>query len=297
MHEIEQFRLVRAAYAEVQPRLGVAEDLGTLTTPESRNLVRKVRLVDGTVAVLKIVGDAGDCSGEGAVLNAWHRRGLPCVEPITWGTRRTYSFLMTRYVQGSVLRIPPETQAQTVRDLVAWLRPFQSIPTPAGSGRRWDSRLHPHLRETLPLIRKHGLREPADWNGKLRCLSRYGDAVTHGDVTGSNIIVNDRDLILLDPGPFVALREADAGQLCWNVGGERSSGAMVHAVCTADATLNADAVAAFVGFNLIVWAGYALANHVHPMREVSGTNEEERITQAQDYLTRAGTLMRDFRRI
>ena len=76
LHEPQEFDVARRIYPVLAERLGVVEDLGTLTTPESRNVVRKVRLADGSFGVLKVIGNTREL-GEGEVLERWRSRGLP----------------------------------------------------------------------------------------------------------------------------------------------------------------------------------------------------------------------------
>ena len=136
LNEVEEFDVAVKAYGEIAHRLGVVEDVGNLTTPESRNLVRHVRLKDGGLAVLKIIGNTRE-PGEGELLAAWHCAGLPTVEPISWGyvrvivsgMGRTATYLLTRFVESR--RLPePHTAAQRkelVAQLVSLVRPFHVL--------------------------------------------------------------------------------------------------------------------------------------------------------------------------
>jgi hypothetical protein len=68
-HEVHEFEVARLVHRRVAPALGLT-DLGTLTTPESRNIVRKVRRPDGSTAVLKVIGNLRE-PGEAEALRAW----------------------------------------------------------------------------------------------------------------------------------------------------------------------------------------------------------------------------------
>ena len=85
--EVAEFEIAWKAYRDLHGRIGIEDDFGSLTTSESRNLVRRVRLRDGVQAVVKVVGNTRE-PGEGEVLKGWHHSGLPCVEPINWGYQR-----------------------------------------------------------------------------------------------------------------------------------------------------------------------------------------------------------------
>ncbi len=92
-NEIAEFTVARSEYPFIAARAGVVADLGSLTTDESRNIVRKVRLADGRLAVLKVMGHRRE-QGEGEVLAAWTAKGLPCVRPLEWGYGQT-SWVLT----------------------------------------------------------------------------------------------------------------------------------------------------------------------------------------------------------
>jgi hypothetical protein len=87
LNEIEEFDVAVQAYYQIVSGLGVEQDIRSMATPESRNFIRLVRLKDGGLAVLKVIGNTRE-PGEGEVLAAWHKAGLPSVEPICWGYAR-----------------------------------------------------------------------------------------------------------------------------------------------------------------------------------------------------------------
>lgn len=305
-HEVDEFRIAHQAYRQLVDRLGVVEDLGSLTTVESRNLVRKVHLGGDQVAVLKLIGNTRE-PGEGEVLAAWRARGLPCAEPLAWGYERvaagartrTAAFLLTRFIEHDAVDEgdAPLQKERRVDTLVRFMRQFHRAGASVSGSRRWDYRLGLHLRWTLPHIRRHGLPEPAHWLEKLRRVSKDGQTLIHGDPAGGNVLVAGSDLVLLDPpGALQAMREADVGQICSQVGGVGHVVAMVDVACDADRTLMPDAVACFAGLNFLTWAGYFLAGHHHPDAVGGGGDPEAEaaVEPAKRYLDVADRLLDQF---
>lgn len=300
-HEVPEFEVATTAYADLVTGLGIAEDLGNLTSPESRNLVRRVRRHDGTEAVLKVVGNTRE-PGEGEVLAAWSARGLPCARPLAWGYHRlppagggstAATWLLNRHVPGEVLGDGAGTGglADRAARLLGFLAPFHASGTTVGAARSWSERLAPHLHEVVPLIERAGLRQPQGWRERLAQLSARGRTLVHADPAGINVVVGpDGRWTLIDPpGAVVAMREADAGQIAWHTGRAAALEAAVDAVCDADRTLLPGAVASFAAFNLVVEAGYELADHA---RAAGGDGPRERDARpAQDLLDRAAALL------
>jgi hypothetical protein len=106
-NEIAEFGVARAQYPRIAEQAGVVADLGSLTTYESRNIVRKVRLADGRLAVLKVMGQRRE-PGEGEVLAVWTTKGLPCVRPLKWGDGRA-TWLLTGYLPLPSMPTVPDT--------------------------------------------------------------------------------------------------------------------------------------------------------------------------------------------
>ena len=75
-HEVHKFEVASHVHRRVALKLGLT-DLGTLTTPESRNVVRKVRQPDGSAAVLKVIGNLRE-PGEAEVLRLWGSQQVTC---------------------------------------------------------------------------------------------------------------------------------------------------------------------------------------------------------------------------
>lgn len=304
-HEIHEFGIAGAALACLWPRLGIDEDLGSLTTPESRNIVRRVRLRDGSHAVLKLIGNTRE-PGEGDLLAAWRRAKLPCVEPVTWGylqvrtgsapagVPRTATYLLTRLVPARYLPEPSglDEQSRRASDLVALVRPFHAADVRVPRTRSWSDRLGQHLRETLPLLRRHGLPEPEQWTDKLDRLSRDGRVTVHGDPAGRNVLDSGHGLILLDPpGAITALPEADVAQICCQVGGADGVRALLALVAEQEPQLDPSAVSGFAGLNLLVWAGYAAAEHSNPDID---HDDASGVAKAHRYLRIAAELLAEF---
>ena len=126
LNEIEEFEVAVDAYAQVLGRLNIDDDLGSLATSESRNLIRKVQLKDDGLGVLKVIGNTRE-PGEGELLATWHHAGLPSVRPMTWGyvqvrdgkSSRTAMYLLTEST-----RSPPAAKTQ---DAGPATRPSQRI--------------------------------------------------------------------------------------------------------------------------------------------------------------------------
>ena len=276
-HEPLELQVAVAAYRALWDRLGLREDLGTLTTPESRNVVRRVCLADGREAVAKLIGNVRE-PGEGEVLAAWHALGLPCVEPLDWGYQRVRvdgvtqvaTYLLTEFVDApafprSFEDRPLAERLQAACRLAALMRPFHAADVRVSRARSWEDRLRLHLRWTLPLLRAQGIEEPRGWADTLAALSAQGRCILHGDPAGANVLVTASGLVLLDPpGALRGLREADVAQICSQVGGERDIEDVIAAVCDDDPRLDPSAVAAFAGLNFLTWAGYFLAEHPNP---------------------------------
>jgi hypothetical protein len=301
-NEIAEFSVARAEYPKIAARAGVVADLGSLTTYESRNIVRKVRLADGRLAVLKVMGHRHE-PGEGEVLAAWTAKGLPCVRPLNWGYRRA-SWLLTGYLPLPSMPTAPDPagRAADVRRLVGFIRRFHLSGAAVSVARTWRDRLDTHLRWTLPLTRGCGLTEPADWDAKLAAAG--GGTLLHGDPAGSNVLVTgDGSFVLLDPpGAIRGPREADAGQIASHIGCGHAGNpadkaaeviALVEVAAAADRSLDPRLVALFAGLNLLVWSGYFLARHGHPATgEAAG---QEPVYAAEAYLAASRSLVGRFR--
>lgn len=301
-NEIAEFGVALEEYPGIAARVGVVQDLGTLTTHESRNIVRKVRLADERLAVLKVMGHRRE-QGEGEVLASWTAKGLPCVRPLKWGYERS-SWLLTSYFPLPTMRIAPdpEGRATDVRRLVEFMRPFHLSGATVPQTRTWRDRLDAHLRWTLPLTREYRLAEPPHWEAKL-AAAVSGETLLHGDPAGSNVLVaDDGSFVLLDPpGAIRGPREADAGQIASHVGCGHTGGpadkaaeviALVDEAAAADPTLDPRPLALFAGLNLLVWAGYFLARHEHPA--TGRVNGQVPVSAAEAYLAVSRSLVGRF---
>lgn len=305
LHEVEEFPIALAAYDELWETLGIDEDLGSLTTGESRNVVRHVKLSDGTAAVLKVAGHVRE-PGEGEVLAAWRDAGLPCVEPLDWGYVSPLSggvaiYLLTRFVDAPPFgRLGPEATVEqrcaVACQLTAFISRFHDCPIFLARSRTWRDQLKLHLRWTLPLVRTHGLEEPAAWEQKLATLSDQGHVVVHGDPAGGNVLVlADGGLLLLDPpGALRGMREADAGQICAQVGGSEHVYPVLASVCDAQPQLDPAAVSLFAGMNFLAWAGYFLVEHPDVHTETGTGSRSASHIHARDYLQIAAKLADQF---
>ncbi|MGH3159160.1 MAG: phosphotransferase [Streptosporangiaceae bacterium] len=314
-HEIGEFRVARRVHRWIAPALGLT-DLGTLTTPESRNIVRKVCQPDGSVAVLKVIGNLRE-PGEGDALHAWSTHSLPCVRPLRWsevpagadGGSPVASYLLTEHIDRPVLAVPdaaPLTERQMItRRLTECVSQFHAAELPVPEcARSWTARVGVHLHWTLPLVRRAGLAEPANWADKLTKASARGNVLLHGDAAGANVLVlGDGSLVLLDPpGAIRGPREADIGHIVSYVACVGSSTAeakvssiepLLRVACDAAPWLDPAAVALFAGMDLITWAGYFLAGHANRNAGSSagGHGGPAPLRQAQVYLAGAERLL------
>jgi hypothetical protein len=313
-HEVAEFTIARQVHRWVAPALDLT-DLGTLTSPESRNIVRKVRQPDGTMAVLKVIGNLRE-PGEAQALAAWSAHGLPCVRPLAWGQNPPVpgagplaaSYLLTEYIDAPVLAVPDAAtgaQRQAItRRLTECVSAFHQAPVAVPDcARTWVDRVGVHLRWTLPLIRREGLAEPSGWQDKLTAASARDNRLLHGDASGANALVLGGTLVLLDPpGAIRGPREADVGHIVSYMAcvGARTVeekvadiDSLLHAACQAAPSLDPAAVALFAGVNLITWAGYFLAGHVN--RYAGSTGAGAAAThpcgQAAAYLAAAARLI------
>jgi hypothetical protein len=145
------------------------------------------------------------------------------------------------------------------------MRRFHDAPVRVSRARSWEERMRLHLRWTLPRLRERGLEEPPGWEARLAERRAQGRCILHGDPAGGNVLCGADGLILLDPpGALRGLREADAAQICSQIGGAEHAEALIEAVCARHRWLEPGAVAALAGVNFLIWAGYALAGHDNP---------------------------------
>jgi len=316
-HEVDEFEVARQVHRRVAPELGLA-DLGSLTTPESRNIVRKVQRPDGSTAVLKVIGNLRE-PGEAEALRAWSACGLPCVRPLTWGDvllvpgagPPVASYVLTEYVDRPVLVVPDgtslaERERITCR-LTLCVSAFHEAPVRVPDrARSWVDRVGAHLRWTLPLIRRERLAEPFGWQGKLEAACARESRLLHGDASGANaLVLGDGSLVLLDPpGAIRGPREADIGHIVSYVAcvGSRTAeekvadiDPLLRTACEASPSLDPAAVALFAGVNLLTWAGYFLVGHVNRNAGSSGVGGDSPrpLDQASAYLAGAAHFLGD----
>lgn len=306
-HEPEEFEIAIGAYRRLTERFAVDSDLRSLTTPESRNIVRLVTMRDGSAAVLKVMGHGRE-PGEGEVLRAWQACGLPCANPLDWGydtllvggNERTASFILTTYIEGMPLahRLTDslEDKERQLEELLELIQRFHAATPNVSTARSWSDRMWLHLKWTLPLVRDAGFHEPKGWREKLRILSDRGRIVIHGDPAGANVLRTRSGLVLLDPpGALIASREADVAQICSQVGGANLASRMIAQACELDHTLHPEALACLAGINILVWAGYLLVGHENPdVAEDRSTVRAQELDEAANYLSLATTLIECF---
>jgi hypothetical protein len=310
-HEVHEFEIARQVYRWVALELGLT-DLGTLTTPESRNIVRKVQRPDGSMAVLKVMGNLRE-PGAAEALRSWSGCGLPCVRPLQWGDvplvpgagLPAASFLLTEYIDRPVLAVPDRAslaeRAGITRRLTKCVSAFHLAPVMVPDGARtWVDKVGEHLYWTLPLIRRERLAEPRGWQDKLTAACKRDSRLLHGDVSGVNaLVLSDDSLVLLDPpGAISGPREADIGHIVSYMACVSSRTAeekvadidpLLQAACEAAPALDPTAVALFAGVNLLTWAGYFLVDHENRNAGSSATDRSlpRPLEQASAYLAGA----------
>lgn len=313
-HEVPEFEIARRVHRRIAAKLHL-EDLGTLTTPESRNIVRKVRQPDGSTAVLKVIGNMRE-PGEAEALREWARFGLPCVRPLRWGDvpaspgeAASASYLLTEYIDRPTLVVedgcPPARRAEIVQRLTSAIAPFHAAAArPPERSRTWAARVGEHLRWTLPLVRREKLAEPPGWADKLTEASATQRRLLHGDVGGANaLVMADESLVLLDPpGAIIGPPEADVGHIVAYVAcagshaaGEKTAciGPLLDVACATTPSLDPKTVALFAAVDLITWAGYFLSGHENRFagstgRQADGTSPAD---EARTYLGAAVRLL------
>lgn len=272
----------------------IDRELGRLGTSESRNIVRRVRLVDDTEAVIKVIGNTRE-PGEGALLAAWHELGLPCLEPLDWGYIRVgedglsgvATYLMTRFVEGEPVRTDSldDNQRRTLTlELVDFIAPFHRANARVATVRTWRARLDQHLRQVLPAIDRSGLPQPAAWSEKLSWISGMGTVTVHGDPAGPNVLRTDRGLVLMDPpGALRAVPEADLAQICFQTSNrDLTVLELIDLVCRRDRTVNPAFLCFFVAMNLLIVAGYLLTDHYNPDADASRSTQRSSLEAAED---------------
>lgn len=314
-HEVHEFEVARRVHRRVAPELGLT-DLGTLTTPESRNIVRKVRRPDGSMAVLKVIGNLRE-PGEAEALRAWSACGLPCVRPLCWGEvplvpgdgAPAARYLLTEYIDRPVLAVPEAAslaeRERITRCLMECVSAFHAAPVMVPDyARTWVERVGVHLRWTLPLVRREQLAEPPGWQGKLEAACARDSRLLHGDASGTNaLVLDDRSLVLLDPpGAIRGPREADVGHIvsCVACAGSRPAkekvadiDPLLRAAYEAAPSLEPAAIALFAGVNLLTWAGYFLVGRVNRNVDSFGDDGDTQrpLDQASAYLAGAARLI------
>lgn len=306
LHEVEEFELLTRVIGHVARLARVEQDLGSLTTPESRNLVRLVRRDDGSQAVLKLIGNDRE-PGEGPVLSFWHERGLPCARPLVWGNlpvqqrgcRGTVTYLLTEYLPCPSL---PPADGRPARDRLAALEaltrlvdpfhvPIDELPADVlSAGRTWADRMLAHLRWTMPLVRARSLPEPDGWEEALGRLSWAEHPVLlHGDPSPGNVLDCGGRLVLLDPpGAVLGPIEADVGHLCAHLGGQHHVEVLLDWASRLDRRLDPDLMAFFAGVDFLLWSGYLIGSHSSPHLSAGSAAGDAAVT---DMLGLAARLM------
>jgi hypothetical protein len=177
-------------------------------SPLSANVLREVRLGDGSLAVLKLIGEPQ--SAEAATLAAWTLYRVPCAPLLDHGVG-THSPDVTHLLLGKVpgAALPHTEMAAATTQAVrlfrrAHLKPPVEVEPLHGF-------LSPRLHEAVQIWRESGLPSPDDASRVLTDPD-IEPVLLHGDAVGFNLLRSRDELALIDPagvcGPYGRWRES-----------------------------------------------------------------------------------------
>lgn len=283
--EVSRLKVAQTGYWSAARRLGVVADLGTMTKPGSRHVVRKVLLPGGVTGVLKLVGNLSE-PGEPEALAEWRRHGLPAAEPLGGGVvlgrdgegdPRPTLYSLTRYLEGTrSLQKPVDLAAQVAmtRHLLDFLVPFHaSGAVPPQGARRIGDVLQHHLDETVPILEHHGLRLPSGWHRALANVDGRGHHLVHADLVAVNFLTLEpespdaRPSFLIDPaGAVSGPVEAALGRLCFQMSSAEHVSVLTELTVSRDPTVQLEPLEAVAGLHIFIEAGYPLMPLTPPAR-------------------------------
>ncbi|MFE4687181.1 hypothetical protein ACFRNJ_41440 [Streptomyces sp. NPDC056721] len=184
-------------------------DVGPMAgSPLSANVLREVRLGDGSLAVLKLIGEPQ--SAEAATLATWTVHRVPCAPLLDHGVG-THAPDVTHLLLGKVpgVSLPHTEMAAATTQVVRLFQ--QAHLQPPAEVEPLHGFLSPRLHEAVQIWRESGLPSPDD---ALRVLTDpdIEPVLLHGDAVGFNLLRSGDELALIDPAGVCGPAEFDAAR-------------------------------------------------------------------------------------
>lgn len=220
-------------------------------SPLSANVLLEVRLGDGSVAVLKLIGEPQ--SAEAATLAAWTGHQVPCAPLLDHGIGAhvpDVTHLLLGKVPGAALP-HMEMAAATEQAVHLFRRAHLTPPTEVVPLHRF---LGPRLREAVQIWREAGLPSA---DGALRVLAdlETGPVLLHGDAVGFNLLKSEEGLVLIDPAGVCGPAEFDAARWvarCLVVAGPGALDGLTETALSADPLLQRPLFDACIALELVI---------------------------------------------
>ncbi|MGW6143981.1 hypothetical protein [Streptomyces sp. NPDC055140] len=213
-------------------------DLGPMVgSPLSPNVLREVRLGDGSVAVLKLIGEPQHA--EAATLAAWTAHRVPCAPLLDHGVG-AHAPDITHLLLGKVSAVGLlHTEMAAATEQVVRLFLQAHLTPPAGVARLQDF-LGPKLHNAIRIWHEAGLPSP---DGVLHILEdpAIEPVLLHGDAVGFNLLRSEGELALIDPAGVCGPAEFDAARWvarCLAVTGPSTLAALTETALSADPSLS-----------------------------------------------------------
>ncbi|MFE4772985.1 hypothetical protein [Streptomyces sp. NPDC056713] len=227
-------------------------DVGPMAgSPLSANVLREVRLGDGSLAVLKLIGEPQ--SAEAATLAAWTAHRVPCAPLLDHGVGAhvpDVTHLLLGKVPGAAL---PHTEMAAATTQVVRLFRRAHLKPPA-EVEPLHGFLSPRLHEAVQIWRESGLPSPDD---ALRVLTDpdIEPVLLHGDAVGFNLLRSGDGLALIDPAGVCGPAEFDAARWVARslaVTGPGALDALTEVALSADPLLQRSRFDACVAVELVI---------------------------------------------
>ncbi|MFF1570942.1 hypothetical protein ACFVY1_47850 [Streptomyces sp. NPDC058293] len=227
-------------------------DAGPMSgSPLSANVLREVRLGDGSVAVLKLIGEPQ--LAEAATLAAWTAHQVPCAPLLDHGVGALapdVTHLLLGKVPGAGL---PHTQmAAATKQAVQLFR--RAHMTPPADVAPFHDFLGPRLQKAVQIWRESGLPSP---DRALQVLTDLDTepVLLHGDAVGLNLLKSKDGLALIDPAGVCGPAEFDAARWvarCLTVAGPDALNGLTETALSADPLLQQRRFDACVALELVI---------------------------------------------
>ncbi|GAA5702504.1 hypothetical protein SM007_28270 [Streptomyces avermitilis] len=227
-------------------------DLGPMAgSPLSPHVLREVRLGDGSVAVLKLIGEPQHA--EAATLAAWTAHRVPCaplLDHAVGAHAPDITHLLLRKVSGVGL-LHAEMAAAT--EQIVRLFHQAHLTRPAGVARLQDF-LGPKLEDALRVWNEAGLPSP---DGVLHVLEdpAIEPVLLHGDAVGFNLLRSGDEFALIDPAGVCGPAEFDAARWvarCLAVTGPSALSGLTETALSADPSLSRRLLDVCVAVELVI---------------------------------------------